>query len=33
MLRQSTADGYEIRYGFLGNQATRAPGANINTKI
>jgi hypothetical protein len=33
MLRQSSADGYEIRYGFLGNQATRAPGANINTKI
>ena len=29
MLRQDTADGVEVRYGFYGNLATRAPGSNI----
>lgn len=29
MLRQSTADGVELRYGFKGNMACNAPGHNI----
>lgn len=33
MLRQASADGVEVRYGFYGNMGTRAPGFNINLKI
>lgn len=33
MLRQSTADGYEVRYGFYGNLACNAPGWNINIQV
>ncbi len=33
MLRQSTDDGVEIRYGFYGNMGCRAPGSNINIQI
>ena len=33
MLRQSTADGVEVRYGFYGNMATRAPGYNVNIQV
>ncbi len=30
MLRQASADGVEVRYGFYGNMGCRAPGYNIN---
>lgn len=33
MLRQSTNDGVEIRYGFYGNLACTAPGSNINVQL
>ena len=33
MLRQASADGVEVRYGFYGNLGCRAPGANINIKL
>jgi hypothetical protein len=33
MLRQDTSDGVEVRYGFYGNLATRAPGSNIVIKF
>ena len=33
MLRQASADGVEVRYGFYGNMGTRAPGYNINLKL
>lgn len=33
MLRQASADGVEVRYGFYGNMGTRAPGYNINLKV
>lgn len=33
MLRQDTSDGVEVRYGFYGNVATRAPGSNIVIKF
>lgn len=33
MLRQSSADGVEVRYGGYYNLATRAPGANINIQV
>lgn len=33
MLRQGAADGIEVRYGYYGNMACRAPGANINIQI
>lgn len=33
MLRQSSDDGVEVRYGFYGQLGTRAPGANINIQI
>lgn len=29
MLRQDSADGVEVRYGFYGNVGCRAPGSNI----
>ena len=32
MLRQTTADGYEVRYGALGNYGCRAPVSNINVQ-
>lgn len=33
MLRQATADGVEVRYGFYGNIGCRAPGFNINIQV
>lgn len=33
MLRQATADGVEVRYGFYGNLACKAPAYNINIQI
>lgn len=33
MLRQASADGVEVRYGFYGNMGTRAPGYNLNLKL
>lgn len=33
MLRQATADGVEVRYGFYGNVGCRAPGFNINIQL
>lgn len=33
MLRQSTSDGVEVRYGFYGNLWCRAPGSNIVIKF
>lgn len=33
MLRQSTADGVEVRYGQYGNVGCRAPGSNINIQL
>lgn len=33
MLRQDASDGVEVRYGFYGNVATRAPGSNIVIKF
>ena len=33
MLRQASADGVEVRYGFYGNLGTRGPGANINVQV
>ena len=33
MLRQASADGVEVRYGFYGNLGCRAPGWNINVKV
>lgn len=33
MLRQSSSDGYECRYGFYGNLACSAPGYNINVQL
>lgn len=33
MLRQSSDDGVEARYGFYGNLGIRAPGSNINVQI
>lgn len=33
MLRQSTADGVEVRYGNYLNMATRAPGSGINLQV
>jgi hypothetical protein len=33
MLRQSSADGVEVRYGFYGNLGCNAPGYNINISV
>lgn len=33
MLRQTTADGVEVRYGFYGNIGCSAPGYNINVQL
>lgn len=33
MLRQASADGVEVRYGYYGNLGCRAPGANINIQV
>lgn len=33
MLRQASADGVEVRYGFYGNLGCRAPGYNINISV
>lgn len=33
MLRQSSADGVEVRYGFYGNMGCRAPRNNINIQV
>lgn len=33
MLRQSSADGVEVRYGFYGNLGNSAPGYNINISV
>ena len=33
MLRQATADGVEVRYGFYGQVGCRGPGYNINLKV
>jgi hypothetical protein len=33
MLRQASADGIEVRYGFYGNLGCRAPGYNINVQV
>lgn len=33
MLRQASADGVEVRYGFYGNIGCRAPGWNINITV
>lgn len=33
MLRQASADGVEVRYGFYGNLGCRAPGWNINIQV
>lgn len=33
MLRQASADGVEVRYGFYGNLGCRAPGFNINVQV
>lgn len=33
MLRQASADGYEVRYGFYGNLGCNAPGHNINIQV
>lgn len=33
MLRQSSADGVEVRYGFYGNLGCNAPGFNINISV
>jgi len=33
MLRQASADGVEVRYGFYGNLGCRAPGWNINLNV
>lgn len=33
MLRQASADGVEVRYGFYGNLGCRAPGWNINLQV
>jgi hypothetical protein len=33
MLRQASSDGVEVRYGFYGNIACNAPGANINIQV
>jgi len=33
MLRQSSADGVEVRYGFYGNLGCNAPGHNINISV
>lgn len=33
MLRQASADGVEVRYGFYGNIGCRAPGSSINIKL
>lgn len=33
MLRQSSADGVEVRYGFYGNLGCNAPGRNINISV
>jgi hypothetical protein len=33
MLRQASADGVEVRYGFYGNAGCRAPGWNINLQV
>lgn len=33
MLRQASADGVEVRYGFYGNVGCRAPGYNINLQV
>ena len=33
MLRQASADGVEVRYGFYGNLGCRAPGFNINVQL
>lgn len=33
MLRQASADGVEVRYGFYGNVGCRAPGFNINIQL
>lgn len=33
MLRQASADGVEVRYGFYGNLGCRAPGFNIRIKL
>ena len=33
MLRQSSDDGCEVRYGYYANVACRAPGANINIRV
>ena len=33
MLRQSSADGVEVRYGQYGNVGCRAPGSSINVQI
>lgn len=32
-LRQGTADGLEVRYGFKGNVVCRAPGRNVNIRL
>jgi hypothetical protein len=33
MLRQASADGVEVRYGFYGNVGCRAPGHNIHITV
>lgn len=33
MIRQASADGVEVRYGFYGNLGCRAPGFNINISV
>lgn len=33
MLRQASADGVEVRYGFYGNVGCKAPGANIHIAV
>jgi len=33
MLRQASADGVEVRYGYYGNMATKAPGYNCNIQL
>lgn len=33
MLRQASADGVEVRYGYYGNMGCRAPGWNINITV
>lgn len=33
MLRQTSADGVEVRYGFYGNMGCRAPGYSVNVQL